>query len=88
MPRQVGTRDNGHTAESYGNPIGVQCEDLQRALVPRADSEPWTAHAAVRGLAVQVFGLWLARRVVLLAVRGVRRGHGWAEESGPGFDVT
>jgi hypothetical protein len=32
MPHQVDDRENGHTAKSYGNPIGVECR--RRALVP------------------------------------------------------
>jgi hypothetical protein len=35
MPEPLDVRDNGHTAKSYGNPLGVECEACQRrALVP------------------------------------------------------
>ena len=33
--KQVDNRDNGHTAKSYGNPLGIECEACGRhALVP------------------------------------------------------
>ena len=32
--KQVDNRDNGHTARTYGNPLGVECEACgRRALV-------------------------------------------------------
>ena len=35
MPKAVDSRDNGHSAKTYGNPIGVECEACKRrALVP------------------------------------------------------
>ena len=35
MPAQVTNRDNGYTAKSYGNPLGIECEACKRrALVP------------------------------------------------------
>src|SRR5258708_34015713 len=33
--KRVDGRDNGHSAKSYGNPVGVECEGCgRRALVP------------------------------------------------------
>ena len=33
--KQVDSPDNGHTAKTYGNPLGVECEACgRRALVP------------------------------------------------------
>ena len=35
MPKSVDARDNGHTAKSYGNPLGIECEACKRrSLVP------------------------------------------------------
>ena len=35
MPTPVTSRDNGHTAKTYGNPLGIECEACKRrALVP------------------------------------------------------
>jgi hypothetical protein len=35
MPAPVTARDNGHTANCYGNPLGIECEACKRrALVP------------------------------------------------------
>jgi len=35
MSTPIDARANGHTAKSYGNPIGVECEACKRrALVP------------------------------------------------------
>jgi hypothetical protein len=35
MPAPVTPRDNGHTAKSYANPRGIECEaGKRRALVP------------------------------------------------------
>ena len=35
MPTPVSSRDNGHTAKNYGNPLGIECEACKRrALVP------------------------------------------------------
>ena len=34
-PKPVDSRDNGQTAKTYGNPIGVECEACKRrALMP------------------------------------------------------
>ena len=32
MRKAVDSRDNGHTAKTYGNPIGVECEACKRRL--------------------------------------------------------
>jgi hypothetical protein len=35
MPTPVTARANGHTAKTYGNPLGIECEACKRrALVP------------------------------------------------------
>jgi hypothetical protein len=35
MPKPVDSRDNGHSAKTYGNPLGIECEACKRrALVP------------------------------------------------------
>jgi hypothetical protein len=35
MPKAVDARDNGHSAKTYGNPIGIECTACKRrALVP------------------------------------------------------
>lgn len=75
--------DNGHSAKSYGNPVGVECEGCgRRALVPLGrldgDMRPLLGRpfkcSACGSLDVS---LWL------FAVRA--EADGWAEESGPGF---
>jgi hypothetical protein len=30
MPKPLDPRDNDHTAKTYGNPIGVECEACRR----------------------------------------------------------
>jgi hypothetical protein len=84
--RRVEGHDNGHTADSYGNPVGVECEGCgRRALVPldrlgnlAGDMRPLLGRpfkcSACGSLDVS---LWLfAKRAEADA---------WAEESGPGF---
>jgi len=35
MPKPVDPRDNSHSAKTYGNPLGIECEACKRrALVP------------------------------------------------------
>jgi len=35
MPTLVTARENGHSAKTYGNPLGIECEACKRrALVP------------------------------------------------------
>ena len=35
MPKAVDSCDNGHSAKTYGNPIGIECDACKRrALVP------------------------------------------------------
>ena len=35
MRKAVDSRDNGHTAKTYSNPLGIECETCKRrALVP------------------------------------------------------
>jgi hypothetical protein len=83
--KRVGGHDNGHTANSYGNPVGVECEGCGwRALVPldrlgslRGNMRPlqeWPFKCSAGGL--RDVSLWLfAKRTEADA---------WSEESGPG----
>ena len=83
---RVDGHDNGHTAKSYGNPVGVECEGCgRRALVPLdrlgnldGDRRPLWG----RPFKCSACGLL---DVVIVAVRGARRGRRLGEESGPGF---
>ena len=84
--RRVDGRDNGHTAKSYGNPLGIECEGCgRRALVPldrlghldgnmRALVE-WPFKCSACGL--RDVSLWL------FAARA--EADAWSGELGPGF---
>ena len=84
--KQVDSRDNGHTARTYGNPLGVECEACgRRALVPLdrlstldGDMLPLLGRPfKCSGCGSRDVSLWLfAKRA---------EADGWAEEVGPGF---
>ena len=84
--KQVDSRDNGHTARTYGNPLGVECEACgRRALVPLdrlghldGDMRPLLGRPfKCSGCGSRDVSLWLfAKRAEADA---------WAEKSGPGF---
>ena len=37
MPKPVDARDNGHTAKTYGNPLGIECEACKRRALVALD---------------------------------------------------
>jgi hypothetical protein len=37
IPKPVDSRDNGHGAKTYGNPIGVECEACRRRALVQLD---------------------------------------------------
>ena len=84
--KQVDSRDNGHTARTYGNPLGVECEACgRRALVPLDRlGTPRRRHAAAARAAVQVFGCG-SRDVSLWLFAKRDEADAWSEETGPGF---
>jgi hypothetical protein len=84
--KRVDGHDNGHTAQSYGKPVGVECEGCRRrALVPvdrlgslKGNMRPLQERPLkCSGCGSRDVSLWLfAKRA---------EADGWAEESGPGF---
>jgi len=84
--KRAGGHDNGHTARSFGNPIGVEYEGCgRRALVPLdrlgnldGDRRPLWG----RPFKCSACGFL---DVVIVAVAKRTEADAWSEESGPGF---
>jgi hypothetical protein len=84
--KRIDVRDNGHSAQSYGNPVGVECEGCgRRALVSldrlgclRGNMRPWQDWPfKCSACGLRDVSLWLfAKRAEADAL---------AEESRPGF---
>jgi len=63
MPTPVSSRDNGHTAKTYGNPLGIECESCKRRALVQLDrlGNLDGNMRPLKELVVQVLGLRIAR---------------------------